>query len=367
MSGTWRAVLVVLGAVVLVDMGLGAVRSITGSPGGPSSSSYATGADATAAYAELLTRAGYEVARVRTTPSRAALDPRSTAVLLDPVSVATADADALATFVRAGGRLVFGGKPGRWLNRLVASPPRWSPILVVGAHVLAPAPETVGLARVETRGGGSEGRGTLPLLGNAEAALLDAAAVGRGRILLLADSSPLQNRLLGSADNAALRARARRRRAAGPSPSSRATTATAPASGLRPRSRSRGWLLVRARPRRARLIVARGRRFGPPEEEAAELPPPRREYVDSLAGVVARGQATATRLLEPVAREAACSRRRAGLRARRGRRRRRRSRAASALPDDGRRRAAAAGPHAATDRGRRARACAAAESDRSRD
>ena len=37
-------------------------------------------------------------------------------------------------------------------------------------------------------------------------------------------------------------------------------------------------------------MVARGRRFGPPEEEGRSLAPPRREYVDSLAAVVARSK-----------------------------------------------------------------------------
>jgi hypothetical protein len=37
-------------------------------------------------------------------------------------------------------------------------------------------------------------------------------------------------------------------------------------------------------------MVARGRRFGPPEQEGRSLAPPRREYVDSLAAVVARSK-----------------------------------------------------------------------------
>ena len=37
-------------------------------------------------------------------------------------------------------------------------------------------------------------------------------------------------------------------------------------------------------------MVARGRRFGPPEEEGRSFAPPRRHYVDSLAAVVARSK-----------------------------------------------------------------------------
>jgi hypothetical protein len=39
------------------------------------------------------------------------------------------------------------------------------------------------------------------------------------------------------------------------------------------------------------LMLARGRRFGPPEADERELAPPRREYVESLAGVLARTRA----------------------------------------------------------------------------
>ena len=36
------------------------------------------------------------------------------------------------------------------------------------------------------------------------------------------------------------------------------------------------------------LMVARGRRFGPPEPDVRELSPPRREYVDALATTMVR-------------------------------------------------------------------------------
>ena len=50
-------------------------------------------------------------------------------------------------------------------------------------------------------------------------------------------------------------------------------------------------------------MVARGRRFGPPEEEGRSLAPPRREYVDSLAAVVARSKRRDA-AVRPVQREA---------------------------------------------------------------
>src|SRR5206468_7355442 len=40
----------------------------------------------------------------------------------------------------------------------------------------------------------------------------------------------------------------------------------------------------------ATLMLASGRRFGPPQANARALPPPRREYVESLGGVLARSR-----------------------------------------------------------------------------
>ena len=81
-------------------------------------------------------------------------------------------------------------------------------------------------------------------------------------------------------------------------------------------------------------MIARGRRLGPPEAESRELPPPRRAYVDSLAGIMARTKRP-DEALEPVRAETrARLARRVGLaRGRRARRRSRPPRGRVGLPD----------------------------------
>jgi hypothetical protein len=126
--------------------------------------------------------------------------------------------------------------------------------------------------------------------------------LGRGRVYLLADSSPLQNRLLGRADNAALGL-------------ALAGTPARPVAFLESYhgyGRSSGlsalplaWKLLLGGLGLAALVymVARGRRFGPPEPEGRELPPPRREYVDALAVSIGRSRRR-DEAVEPVRRAA---------------------------------------------------------------
>jgi hypothetical protein len=118
---------------------------------------------------------------------------------------------------------------------------------------------------------------------------VDDRRVGSGRVTLLADSSPLQNRLLGQADNAALGLAL-----AGPRgrPVAFLESYHGYGAGSGLSALPLAWKLLLGGLGLAALVyaVARGRRFGPPEEEGRTLAPPRREYVDSLAAVVARSK-----------------------------------------------------------------------------
>jgi hypothetical protein len=113
--------------------------------------------------------------------------------------------------------------------------------------------------------------------------------VGRGTVAFLADSSPLQNRLLGSADNAAFGLSL-----AGPAdrPVEFLESYHGYGTGSGLSALPLAWKLLLGGLGLAALVyaIARGRRFGPPEEEGRSLAPPRREYVDSLAAVVARSK-----------------------------------------------------------------------------
>ena len=154
--------------------------------------------------------------------------------------------------------------------------------------MLAPVPETAGVRTVRPIEGGELHAigGALPVLGPGGRAARDAdAARGAGASSLLADASPLQNRGLAREDNAAL-----------------GLALAAPGGGdvpgdgprLRRRDRARRAARRRALGAAGLLLAAlafawsHARRIGPPEDAERPLPPPRADYVDALAGSLAR-------------------------------------------------------------------------------
>jgi hypothetical protein len=298
---TWIAVGALAGAIVLVNVALVLVRHYTADPGGPTSSSYATAPTGLAAYADLLAQNGHSVTQLRDAPARARLDPRSTVVLLDPGTVLRADAQALRRFLEAGGRLVAGGaEEQQWLDEVLERPPAWS---IVGLEVARPrarVPETAGVSRVQTasEGSWSSTGGARPALGLRGRDLLVVAPVGHGRIALLADPSPLQNRLLAHADDAQL----------GLSLAGPASRPVAFVESVHGYGRTSGlgavpgrwWFALGGLVFATLLLMwARGRRLGPPEALERPLPPPRREYVEALAALVERTRDPAA-AVEPV-------------------------------------------------------------------
>jgi hypothetical protein len=280
-STRWRIAIGIVAGIVALDLALHFIGNLTGgTPGGPESSSYATQRDGAGAFAELLGRFDHPVDRVRKTPSETTLDPKSTVFLLDPDGVATKDARALRTFVESGGRLVAGGPDTRWARALVPKLPRGA------AHVARFRSGALSLRSAGVRAWTAPGDAT-PLARGPHGILAVAKRVGPGQVILLADPSPLQNRLLGRADNAAF----------GLALAGQAHRPTAFLESYHGYGRSSGltalplaWKLLLAGLGLATLVwmVARGRRFGPPATRTRDLPPPRSEYVDALAGVLAR-------------------------------------------------------------------------------
>ena len=273
MSRPWRIALAIVVLLVAVNLALRFLGTLTGgTPGGPRSSSYATSPQGAAAYAELLGRAGHPVLQVRSLPHSSPLNPATTVLLLDPPAVAPRDLDALRTFVRGGGRLIAAGLSRPEMRRLASRVPERAP----GSSVV----HEDGLT-IRTDG--------TPVW--RDEGLVAVRHVGDGSVVFLADSSPLQNRLLGSADNAAFGL-------ALALPRSRAVLFLESYHGYGTGARSGlsalplAWKLLLGGLGLAALVymVARGRRFGPPEEEGRDLAPPRREYVDSLAAVMARSR-----------------------------------------------------------------------------
>jgi hypothetical protein len=255
------------------------------------SSSYSTGPTGSGAYAELLRRFDHPVHRVRGDLDRATLEPASTLVILD-AELADAEIRRVARFVRTGGRLVAGGAGAeQWLEDVVDDPPGFDDAPVDAATPTGDAPEGDGIGLVRLGGQGSFGRpgGLQPLLAERGGGALVALAgdVGQGRVVVLADPTPLQNRLLGVADNAGFGLAV-----AGP-----AGTPVDFAEGPHGYGSGEGLSALPARWRVALAglalsaavwLVSRSRRLGPPEDEARPLGPRRRAYVDALAGTLGR-------------------------------------------------------------------------------
>jgi hypothetical protein len=289
-----RAGLAVLAVLVAINVAGAVVDALAPSPSGPSSSSFTTRSEGLAAWAELARRDGVLVRALRDAPSAASLSGGGTVAVMDAGELTGDEARALRAFAERGGRVVAGGRPGGWTRTLLATkdPPLWEDGGPETARALTAAPESAGVRRVRTAGDGlwrRPGRAQRVLAGG-DGTLLLVVPTGRarGRVALLADTSPLQNRLLGEADNAALALALSGR---GPLTFVESVHGYGPARGLAALPARFGWALIGLALAALVFMVARGRRLGPPEPERRDLPPPRRAYVDALAATMARGKA----------------------------------------------------------------------------
>ena len=279
----WIAAAVLAAFVVLA---LAADR-LAPEPEGPRSSSYATAPAGAAAWASLLDRRGRRVVRLRDRPRAAVLDPGATVVALDPGALPGADRTALARFVRRGGRLVVAGEgsavvAGALLARRPVRAGRGPRI----AAPLVPAPEAPGTVRTAGRGAWTDPGQALPVLGGRDGDLVLLARAGRGTLVLLADASPLQNRLLGRDANAALGlALAPRGR---PVAFVESVHGYGRATGLAALPSRWKALLIGLGLAAAVWMLAHARRFGPAETDGRPGPPPRRLYVDALGRTLGR-------------------------------------------------------------------------------
>lgn len=289
-----RAVVGGLAAIVVLNVIALVLNQFGGARPGPASSSYTTAPEGLAAYADLLERLGHPVVRLREELSEATPPSGSTVVLLDPGSISASEGRRLESFVEAGGHLVAGGALGSdepWLQALVESAPEWSATGATPARPLVPAPEVEGVTEVRTSslGSWSHAGSTLPLLGSPGGIIATVASRGQGRIVLLADASPLHNRLLDDSDNAAFAlglAGGRGR----PVAFVESVHGYGEQSGLAAIPARWKWALAGLALAALVFMVARGRRFGPPDATERALPPARSEYVDALAGILARSQ-----------------------------------------------------------------------------
>lgn len=285
--------LTVIAVVAGINFALYALDTAFRPPGGPTSSSFATGPDGLAAYAELLVRAGHPVTPLRDDLGDADLDPRSTLVVVDPETPSDDEVRALRSFVESGGRLVAGGRPPHgWLAEVTGVAPDWAPVGPSTATPLQAVPETERVTAVRTAGEGawvSSGFAD-PVVGTPNESVVAVAAVGEGRALLVADSSLLQNRLLDEADNAwfGLKLAGEETRSV---VFAESVHGYGTASGLAALPTRWKWALSGLALAGLVWLLARGRRLGPPDRASRPLPPPRREYVDAVAAGLARAGA----------------------------------------------------------------------------
>jgi hypothetical protein len=285
-----RAGLLVVAVVVGINVLAALVDALAPSPSGPASSSFATKPHGLAAWAELAKRNDVDVRALRDPPSDGTLGDGGTVAVMDAGRLTGGEARALRRFAERGGRVVAGGEPGSWTATLLVRPaPDWNDDGPETARRVGTAPETDGVARVETGGDGrwEADAGLERALAGDEGSLLLTTTAGRGRIALLADTSPLQNENLARADNAAL---ALALGGDGPLRFVESVHGYGPQRGLAALPARFGWALIGLLLAALLFMFARGRRLGPPEPERRELAPPRRAYVDSLAATMARGK-----------------------------------------------------------------------------
>jgi Domain of unknown function (DUF4350) len=287
-----RAIVFGICVVIVLNALAFALDQFGGARPGPPSSSYTTAPEGLAAYADLLARSGHPVVRLRDRLEDRVPPSDTTVVVLDPDKVAREEGGRLRSFVEAGGRLIAGGSLGAsWLEELITEPPQWSATGIASAGPLVPGPEVSGIESVRTASLGtwSEAGSTLPLLGSEDGILATVASVGEGRAVFLADTSPLRNGLLAENDNAAFGLGLAGDRGR-PVVFVESVHGYGSQTGLAAIPARWKWALGFLALAVLVYMLSRGRRLGPPQAEGRELPPPRSEYVDAVAGILMRAR-----------------------------------------------------------------------------
>jgi hypothetical protein len=299
-SPAGRGLMLLAAVLILANVIVALVSEATAgfTPSGPASSSLATGSTGFEGWADLLQRYDRHVLRLRQPLSSGNIPSGGTVVIADPQTLSEAEYAVLRSYLDVGGRVVAAGVATDGLLQYLLGPaaaPRWSSAPVSTATPVSGAPEVTGVSEVVSSGSGgswsSVGR-TEPLLtgiGGGAPYLATAASVGRGRLVMVADSSVFSNSLLASADNAQFALDI-------VGPNGRAVAFDEAAHGF---GTSFGWGGLPLRAQWALIIAAiaalawmwsRAWRFGPAELAGRPLPPPRRAYVDALATSLVRAR-----------------------------------------------------------------------------
>jgi hypothetical protein len=274
-----QAAVAAVAVLIVINIGLGLLDGATrgADQSGERASSFSTASTGTAAYAELLERIGHDTVRTRGSVRPETLDPATTVLVFDADAPSESEQRAIADFVRAGGRLVAGGEQAtEWAAGLPDTDVTWEPR---GSRT--PRTRVDGdLYRVRTDGTGSWVRAQVPRL-------TVRTTADAGTVLLVADTSPLQNRRLDEADNAAFGVAL-----AGeddrPVAFVEGPHGFGSASGLDAIPDRWKVALVGGALAALLTLIAASRRLGPAEETVRRLAPARRAYVDALGVALAR-------------------------------------------------------------------------------
>ena len=256
---------------------------------GPAASSYVTTGEGTAAWHDLLEQTGHEVSRRR--DPAAQLDPGSTLILLEPAPDRFDEAIArtIRAFVEDGGRLVAGGALPDWMSSIVDGDLAWAPVPIGTTKRANPAPETTYVDAVAINSIGAWDRlpdGSETLLADAEGRVVAAAFDhGRGRIVLLADVTPVMNSSIAAADNAAF-SLGIVGEGGRPVVFDEYVHGYADEEGLTALPDAWLWAFGLGAIALIAYLIAIGSRLGPPEEPDRMLAPARRRYLDAMAGML---------------------------------------------------------------------------------
>ena len=293
----WRQLLISVAALVaVVALSTQVVQTTIGggSPSGPSSSSFATTPGGVAAYASLIRDAGGTVTQRRVGFSEGTpVSPGATLLLHDVDVLDDSEEFAVRRFLDDGGRVVAGGITSTsWINR-VANISLESDSTDALVAVVA-AGEGGGARSIVHAGGVGLDTKTVPdeavvvaRTGNVPVAVRLRVGDAGGTMVVLANTTVLQNRSLGERDDAAFALSLIANRPAIFAEQPHGYGQRGGVSGLPARWRwCLGLLLCAA----LAWMVSRGRRNGPTESAVRDLSPARREYVDALAVTLARSR-----------------------------------------------------------------------------
>ncbi len=324
MTTRTRAVVVgvvgfVLAIVVMNLVARGLDSAVGGSePGGASGSSYSTGPDGLAAYAQLLSDYGHPVLRLRGSLADATIDPRSTLFVtasdrgfpLEPEEIAT-----IRAMLDGGGRVVLAGLREGEVAAITGTTLTVTEGTVDYRDFAAALDElrTVRTAAIAAYDTSSEGALDVDVLASeGDRALLVSARVATGVALVLADASPIENAMIGEEDNAAfglaLPGGGEADGNGGGEADGTANATVVFAEGVHGYGERSGLTALPDRWKIALFVLgaaavlfawSRARRLGPPDRLGRDLPPARATYLAALGSTLER-TGEPTRALAPL-------------------------------------------------------------------